>query len=155
MYFNQTDIVHLKSLNIFLTALLLNIFLASLCCAEKTAEVPIKIKLSERYNQVIKLNLSTMVINATALVNDRGIRITDVIINDGRCRTNSKRRRLLPITLSHDQSLKIGLMLGCQVEKILVLTKNESNVQSWRFLVNGDTGKFHASQAEQTFIGET
>jgi len=154
MYFNQTDIVHLKSLIFFLVILLSNTLISSLCCADETIEPPIQIMLSQHYNQIIKLNLPTIIIKTTPEMNGRGIRITDIIINDGRCRTNIKRRRLLPKILSSGLSIEIGLMLGCQVENIVVLTESESNNQSWKFLVSPNTGKAHVALADYTFIGE-
>lgn len=144
----------MKSLNFVLVILLLNTLISSLCYADETIEPPIQIMLSQHYNQVLKLNLPTIIIKTTPEMNSRGIHITSVIINDGRCRTNIKRRRLLPKILSSGQSIEIGLMLSCQVENIVVLTESESNKQSWKFLVSPSTGKPHAALADYSFIGE-
>jgi hypothetical protein len=136
MYFNQTDIVHLKSLTVLVSLFILTFFTDSLCWADEVKTAPVQVMLSQHYNAVIKVNLPTIIIKTTSLVEHGSLSIKDVIVNDGKCRTTSKRRRLLPKQLQLGQSLEIGLMLGCHVKKIVVRAEIKNENKSWQFTIS-------------------
>lgn len=148
MYSNQTDTVHLKSLNVLLSLIILNLSSVSLCWAGEVNTAPIQAILSQHYNSVIKVNLPTIVIKTTSFVEHSPISIKDVLVNDGKCRTNSKRRHLLPRKLHLGQSIEIGLMLGCHVKTIIVQTERNTKTQSWKFLIS--TNYIDVNETEDT-----
>lgn len=160
MYINQTDIVHLKSLTVLVSLFILTFFIDSLCWADEVKTAPVQVMLSQQYNSIIKLNLSTIIIKTTSLVKYGYINIKDVIVNDGKCRTNSKRRRLLPKQLHLGQSIEIGLMLGCHVKKIAVQAEGKDKRGYWIFLIrtndyDENITKYKSTEIiNNTFIGE-
>jgi hypothetical protein len=135
MYFNQTDIVHLRTRLILSAIIAAKLLTTPACWAENTSH-PININLSHNYNEIIKIDLPTIIIKSIG----QTISFEYISVNQGRCKTNAKRKNSLPTKLNANQSIEIRLMLGCKVKEILIgyETKTDSGVtkKEWIFIVD-------------------
>ena len=146
MHFNQTDIVHLRTLLKLTVAIAIKLLSSSACWADNT-NYSVNIDLSHHYNEIIKIDLPTIIIKSIG----QTISLDYISVNQGQCKTNAKRKHLLPKQLSADQSIEIGLMLGCKVKEVLIRyqTKLDSGVtkKEWIFIVD-DTSNIIENKIE-------
>lgn len=135
MYINQTDIVHLRTL-LTLTVLIASKLLTIPACWAGSTSHPVNIIPSHHYNEIIKIDLPTIIIKSIG----QTIILDYVSVNQGQCKTNAKRKKLLPKRLNAGQNIEIGLMLGCKVKEVLIRyqTKADSGVNKKEriFIVN-------------------
>ena len=135
MYFNETGIVHLRTRLILAVIIAAKLLTIPACWAENTGH-PVIIDLSHQYNEIIKIDLPTIIIKSIG----QTISLKYISVNQGQCKTNAKRKNLLPKQLSSDQSIEIGLMLGCKVREVLIRyeTKTDTGIdkKEWVFLAD-------------------
>lgn len=119
-----------------LTVLIASKLLIIPACWAGSTSHPVNITLSHHYNEIIKIDLPTIIIKSLG----QTISLDYISVNQGQCKTNAKRKKLLPKRLNADQNIEIGLMLGCKVKEVLIRyqIKTDSGVtkKEWIFIVD-------------------
>ena len=127
----------MKKIKYSLIIVILQLFSTACLAAELPTNknpVPISLTLSHYYNEMIKIELSTVIISSI-----KPVYIEKISINNGRCRTNVKRHQLLPRQLLVGKNIEISLMIGCQVKNIAVSLREGLKQKEWLFLVNSNS----------------